>query len=246
MIKFFRKIRQQLIQQNKVGRYLKYAIGEIILVVIGILIALQINNWNERRIDNNNKIKYYKQLLKDFESNKSNINFNIKRYQLNSEAYKNYQKKLKTPNLHLDTIYKHLRKIDFTISTATFKFQTFNSLESTGDLKLFKSNFRNALMSLNSLQKEYLELNTTNNKVYTDLIKVNPLSFKNLYINETKNQKNLYNNQDLQIQFSKQIVDFNHALRFKYFNEKQYEIYLNNILNQIIELEALILKELQE
>ncbi|RPA68540.1 hypothetical protein EF405_08115 [Cyclobacteriaceae bacterium YHN15] len=47
MIKFFRKIRQKLLQENKIGSYLKYAIGEIFLVVIGILIALQINNWNE-------------------------------------------------------------------------------------------------------------------------------------------------------------------------------------------------------
>lgn len=51
MIKFFRKIRRQLLVENMTGRYLKYAIGEIILVVIGILIALQINNWNESRKD---------------------------------------------------------------------------------------------------------------------------------------------------------------------------------------------------
>ncbi len=49
MIKFFRKIRQNLLSEGKTGKYLKYAIGEIILVVIGILIALQINNWNEDR-----------------------------------------------------------------------------------------------------------------------------------------------------------------------------------------------------
>ena len=48
MIKFFRHIRQNLISENKTGKYLKYAIGEIVLVVIGILIALQINNWNEQ------------------------------------------------------------------------------------------------------------------------------------------------------------------------------------------------------
>jgi len=47
MIKFFRKIRQNLVMENKTSKYFKYAIGEIILVVIGILIALQINNWNE-------------------------------------------------------------------------------------------------------------------------------------------------------------------------------------------------------
>ena len=59
MIKFFRKIRQNLIREGKTvnpaalpaGRYLKYAIGEIVLVVIGILIGLQVNSWNEQRKD---------------------------------------------------------------------------------------------------------------------------------------------------------------------------------------------------
>lgn len=51
MIKFFRKIRYNLMETGKTGKYLKYAIGEIVLVVIGILIALQINNWNEKRKD---------------------------------------------------------------------------------------------------------------------------------------------------------------------------------------------------
>ena len=61
MIPFFRKIRKKLADDNptsakatagmKTGKYLSYAIGEIVLVVIGILIALQVNNWNENRID---------------------------------------------------------------------------------------------------------------------------------------------------------------------------------------------------
>lgn len=53
MIKFFRRIRFDLMENNKTGKYLKYAIGEIILVVIGILIALSINNWNEVRRNKN-------------------------------------------------------------------------------------------------------------------------------------------------------------------------------------------------
>ena len=53
MIKFFRKIRQKLLAENKFNKYLLYAIGEIVLVVIGILIALQINNWNEKRVQEN-------------------------------------------------------------------------------------------------------------------------------------------------------------------------------------------------
>ena len=51
MMRFFRNIRQKLASENKVMAYLRYAIGEILLVVIGILIALQINNWNEGRKD---------------------------------------------------------------------------------------------------------------------------------------------------------------------------------------------------
>lgn len=49
MISFFRKIRQKLLNENRVTRYLAYAVGEIFLVVIGILVALQVNNWNEQR-----------------------------------------------------------------------------------------------------------------------------------------------------------------------------------------------------
>ena len=62
MIKFFRKIRYDLMEKNKTGKYLKYAIGEIILVVIGILIALQINNWNEKSKLKNEEIKLLKEM----------------------------------------------------------------------------------------------------------------------------------------------------------------------------------------
>lgn len=62
MIKFFRRIRQRLLSENKFSKYLLYAIGEIVLVVIGILIALQINNWNEGR----KEFKKSKALLEEF------------------------------------------------------------------------------------------------------------------------------------------------------------------------------------
>ena len=76
MIKFFRKIRQNLLLEGKTakpampaGRYLKYAIGEILLVVIGILIALSINNWNENRKDRNQERELLNQLQSEFQSN---------------------------------------------------------------------------------------------------------------------------------------------------------------------------------
>lgn len=73
MIRFLRNIRRQLAAENKVAKYLRYAVGEILLVVIGILIALQINNWNaeqkERKLEN----KYYCRLLEDIVQDKEQI-----------------------------------------------------------------------------------------------------------------------------------------------------------------------------
>ncbi|MDO1501249.1 DUF6090 family protein [Winogradskyella maritima] len=68
MLKFFRRIRHNLISQGKTSRYLKYAIGEIILVVIGILIALQINNWNENRRQNIQVKNYLNSMVIDLNS----------------------------------------------------------------------------------------------------------------------------------------------------------------------------------
>ncbi|WP_412561474.1 DUF6090 family protein [Winogradskyella sp. MIT101101] len=68
MIKFFRHIRQSMINQNRTKKYLLYAIGEIILVVIGILIALQINNWNENQKLRNQEITYLHNLKGDLKT----------------------------------------------------------------------------------------------------------------------------------------------------------------------------------
>ena len=65
MIKFFRHIRKSQLMENKTGKYFKYAIGEIVLVVIGILIALSINNWNEMRKEANVELK----MLSEIQSN---------------------------------------------------------------------------------------------------------------------------------------------------------------------------------
>ena len=71
MIKFFRQIRKNTIMKNETGKYLKYAIGEITLVVIGILIALQINNWNQNRTNENLEAKYQVRLLEDLKEEKA-------------------------------------------------------------------------------------------------------------------------------------------------------------------------------
>jgi hypothetical protein len=67
MIKFFRKIRQNLLSEGKTGKYIKYAIGEIILVVIGILIAIQLNDWRNDSINTKQKQQVLLTLKTDFE-----------------------------------------------------------------------------------------------------------------------------------------------------------------------------------
>lgn len=77
MIKFFRRIRQKLISENRFSKYLIYAIGEIILVVLGILIALKINNWNESKIENKNQQLILLNLIEDLKIDSTWINTNI-------------------------------------------------------------------------------------------------------------------------------------------------------------------------
>jgi len=100
MIKFFRHIRKSLISENKMGKYFKYAIGEILLVVIGILIALQINNWNEnKKIENE-----ITQTISDLEND---LTYNHKEAQRILKFY--YQ----MDSLTKLGIYKKLKKEDY-------------------------------------------------------------------------------------------------------------------------------------
>ncbi|MDY2587550.1 DUF6090 family protein [Winogradskyella aquimaris] len=69
MFKFFRRMRQRLLGENRISKYLLYAIGEIVLVVIGILIALQINNWNTKRIENQQEQNLLLSLKQEFKLN---------------------------------------------------------------------------------------------------------------------------------------------------------------------------------
>lgn len=67
MFRLFRRLRNDALSDKRSSRYLRYAIGEIVLVVLGILIALQINNWNEDRIEQRQITEYAHALIKDLE-----------------------------------------------------------------------------------------------------------------------------------------------------------------------------------
>lgn len=88
MIKFFRKIRQNLLKQNKIGKYLVYAFGEIILVVIGIIIALQLNNKNQEKENQAKVINIFKEIQKDLKTDIQKVTF----YHNNYVQYDSIQK----------------------------------------------------------------------------------------------------------------------------------------------------------
>ncbi len=67
MIKFFSRIRRELMETNKTGKYIKYAIGEIVLVVIGILIALSLNNWNFNRLERQEEQRFLMRFKSDIQ-----------------------------------------------------------------------------------------------------------------------------------------------------------------------------------
>jgi hypothetical protein len=77
MIKFFRHIRKDLMEKNKTGKYLKYAAGKIILVVVGILLAIQVNNWNIERTDKDREAKYKTNIVLDLEKDLIRLDFLI-------------------------------------------------------------------------------------------------------------------------------------------------------------------------
>lgn len=73
MIKFFRKIRHRLLKEKRFSSYLTYAVGEVLLVVVGILLALQFNNWNEQRANKEKEEWYLINIVEDIEYQKGDL-----------------------------------------------------------------------------------------------------------------------------------------------------------------------------
>ena len=152
MLKFFRKIRQNLLMENKTGKYLKYAIGEIVLVVVGILIALQINNWNQNRLNTQTEAELLQAIS-------SKMKFNIRQHTMGSTRYKSVIEAAEALLIASNdpTIKIHQNKIDEHFSTLSKRFlmgksnatMIYDEMIGSGQLILLKSaELRSELTSL--------------------------------------------------------------------------------------------------
>jgi hypothetical protein len=166
MIKFFRKIRQNLLMENKTGKYLKYAIGEIVLVVVGILIALSINNWNEERKQNELETVYLKRLHNELKKDIVTFSNEIQRLERNNEKIVNFSNVLKDENYNDSTLVALTREYMifgtlypiFNPSTSTFE-----DLSSTGNLSVIsKTEIRDSIVK-HYEDYQFVELNFKTN-----------------------------------------------------------------------------------
>ncbi|WP_223033786.1 DUF6090 family protein [Hanstruepera marina] len=145
MIKFFRNIRKKLASENKAAAYSRYAIGEIVLVVIGILIALQINNWNETRKEREEEKALLQQLQSEFESNRKQLNEKIIiRNNMIAASFKLLDYIDYPEKRHSDSINSYLVQ---TILVPTFD-PIINDIMSSGRIQLLKNNKLKELLTL--------------------------------------------------------------------------------------------------
>lgn len=148
MIKFFRKIRQKLLAESKFSKYMLYAIGEIILVVIGILIALSINNWNQGKI----RIAKEIEILKSFQSQ---LNIDLVEFDESLTFYKGAKNSIDVILHHLeadlpynDSINLHFFKSTRTWGTSDLDNNVFETLKSIGIDLISNHDVRNQVVKI--------------------------------------------------------------------------------------------------
>lgn len=147
MILLFRKIRQSLLQQQKITQYLAYAIGEIFLVVIGILIALQINTWNEGRKTRSYELKMLKELKATLERDKGYFANQIPRLTIKQNAANRLLLMLEKKEENLDTLNRNFSNLRFEV---LFQYNSgaYGSIKSGGIDKISNDSIRAKMAGL--------------------------------------------------------------------------------------------------
>ena len=163
MIKFFRKIRQRLLSENKFSKYLIYAIGEIILVVIGILIALGINNWNQKLIGDKKELDLLKNLSEDLSLNISMIKKLGDEYALKEKECMEGMKILKNAS-SIQMILEADSLIDTSWEVFSVNRNTYDEMLNTGTFYTLKNKklqeaIRTHFIEANTYVKDFQEIN---------------------------------------------------------------------------------------
>jgi len=142
MIKFFRHMRQRLLAESKFSKYILYAIGEIVLVVIGILIALQINNWNEGKKIAKQETVYLNRLLSENKQDLATFSENIKIIEHGKLTIENFSEALRNEAIP-DSIVIQMAEEYFAYGSIypifTSSTSTFEDLSSTGNLQVISN-----------------------------------------------------------------------------------------------------------
>ena len=140
MIKLFRNIRKALLEKGKTTNYLKYAIGEIVLVVIGILIALQINNWNESRKAVTLEDNFFKNVLIDLQKDKEKLTYYKKFHSKRIECLDTLLIYVRNPykQMGINKFGMYAEPLFYSANPTTYN-TTFESAKTLGDFNNFKS-----------------------------------------------------------------------------------------------------------
>ncbi len=139
MLKFFRRIRLKLLDEGSLKKYLIYAIGEILLVVIGILIALQINNWNEQRKENVIELQYLERLVIDLANDSSYYADRIAEAELSIENLNKYIHEAYQFQESIKEIKQLFSHLFINTDHLTTQNSTYLELTSSGKLNIFKN-----------------------------------------------------------------------------------------------------------
>lgn len=164
-MKLFKKIRQILIKEGNLKRYLIYAIGEILLVMIGISLAFQLDNWNENRIKENAEIRYYENIRVQIEDDKKLIQHLNKDFNMAYMAQFKYAFKIIEANdrSKLDTLGLIIRNMT---QNSDFDRQSniYETMVNSGEIKLLRNH--NIVNGIRKLEEKYLYINRMENIHY--------------------------------------------------------------------------------
>jgi len=153
MMKLFRKIRQKMLTENKFSKYLIYAIGEIILVVIGILIALSINNWSQSNQREIRERKMLNELLLNLRQDSYDNSENIKWYERVKHSAEIINKTLETKIPWNDSLSIHYGNL-YTHGISTLNLSAYENLKSIGFDLISNDSIRIALTNLHTISYE--------------------------------------------------------------------------------------------